>query len=203
MVQNFLRSDLSDASVYRRHFMHVVFLALVLSLLAACGFKLKGTAELPFDTLSLTIPENSQFGADLRRAIRASSPHTRILPNEPTVQGQKPSYDAQLQQVAMTRTSREVSLNPQGRVEEFELTLTFIFRLVDSRGEIIVPDTTLTVVRELPYDDNVVQAKETEAETLFQQMQKSLVDRILRRISAPDVRERYLELKAESQNRSQ
>jgi LPS-assembly lipoprotein len=162
-------------------------LGLVL-VLSACGFQLQGRAPLPFDTLYVSVPQNSQFGADLRRAIRASSPDTKIIedPTEP--------YQAQLQQVSETRSSREISLNAQGRVEEYELTLVYVFRIVDPNGDNILPSTTLVAVRDMPFDDRVVQAKEGEQATLFRQMQKSLIARVMRRISAPDVAQRYQKL---------
>lgn len=153
--------------------------------LSACGFQLQGRAPLPFETLYVSVPQNSQFGADLRRAIRASSPDTQII-EDPAV-----PYQAQLQQISETRSSREISLNAQGRVEEYELTLVYVFRIVDANGDNILPPTTLVAVRDLPFDDRVVQAKEGEQATLFQQMQKSMIARVMRRISAPDVAQRY------------
>src|SRR3546814_5516225 len=49
-------------------------------LLAACGFHLRGTSPLPFDTLYTNIPQNSEFGARMRRAIIArSDEHTSEL----------------------------------------------------------------------------------------------------------------------------
>jgi len=36
-------------------------------LLSACGFALRGVTPMPFDTLYVGIPDNSQFGADVRR----------------------------------------------------------------------------------------------------------------------------------------
>jgi len=160
----------------------VVGLSLAVS---ACGFQLQGASPLPFDTLLVSVPENTQFGADLRRAIRASSPDTVILND--TID----PYQAQLQQISSTRTSRQVSLNAQGRVEEYELNLTYVFRIIDANGSIILPATTLSVVRNLPFDDRVVQAKEGEQATLFAQMENSLIARIMRRISAPDIEARY------------
>jgi Rare lipoprotein B len=67
----------------------------------------------------------------------------------------------------------------------------YVFRIVDANGDNILPPTTLVAVRDLPFDDRVVQAKEGEQATLFQQMQKSLIARVMRRISAPDVAQRY------------
>ena len=156
-------------------------------MLAACGFRLQGSTPLPFDTLLVKVPENTAFGADLRRAISAASPQTRLI-EDPEL-----PYDAALQQISSSRTAREVSLNAQGRVEEYELTLTYVFNLVSADGEVLLPNTTLKVRRNLPFDDRVVQAKEGEQATLFNQMQASLVARILRRISAPDVSQAWAE----------
>ncbi|UOD49544.1 LPS-assembly lipoprotein LptE [Orrella daihaiensis] len=165
-------------------------IAALMLAVSACGFKLQGSTPLPFDTLLMKVPENSAFGADLRRSIKAASPNTRLV-EQPDI-----AYDAVLQQISETRDAREVSLNAQGRVEEYELTLTYTFNVTTPDGDIILPNTTLRVVRNLPFDDRVVQAKEGEEATLFEQMQASLVSRIVRRISAPDVTKRYAELKA-------
>jgi len=150
-------------------------------LLAACGFRLVGTAPLPFDTLYIDVPDTTRFGADIRRAVRAASPHTQIVDTPQTAQ-------ARLQNLALTRSQRELSLNPQGQVEEYELTLAFRFNVVDRDGELILADTTLAASRDMPYDAQVVQAKQSEMETLYQDIERSLVARILRRLTAPDVR---------------
>jgi LPS-assembly lipoprotein len=166
----------------------IALLVPTLLLLSACGFALQGSTPLPFDTLLMKVPENTAFGSDLRRAIRAASPNTRLVENG------SDSYDAVLQQISESRTAREVSLNAQGRVEEYELTLTYTFRVEAANGELLLPDTTLRARRNLPFDDRVVQAKEGEQATLFSQMQTSLVSRIVRRISAPDVAQAYAEV---------
>ncbi len=191
-----------------------LLVGLAAAMLTACGFRLQGETPLPFDSLYITIPQNSQFGADLRRAIRAASPQTRIVETsdmtvratdfDPDDDADSPGAlaskrlakamrmaQAKLEQVSELRTTRQVSLNSQGKIEELELSLRYTFRLVNAKDQIIIPDTTLLSVRTLPFDDRVVQAKEGEAASLFKDMQKSLVTRILRRITAPDVRERW------------
>jgi LPS-assembly lipoprotein len=153
----------------------------LLMLLSSCGFQMRGTTPLPFDTLYVGIPPNSRFGAEVRRAIEAASPDTKLVD---TPKG----ADAQLQQLANSRSMREVSLNAQGRVEEYELGLVFSFRVIDDKGHPLLPDTTLETYREMPYNDQFVQAKEGQAETLFRNMEQSLVSRIVRRLTSPDVR---------------
>lgn len=155
-------------------------LLMACTLLAACGFKLKGATPLPVDTLYTNIAENSSFGVAMRRAIRAASPNTTIVSDPAQAQ-------ARLIQLANNERLRELSIDADGRVEEYELTLEFVFQLVDAAGHVILPPTTLRSTRELPYDDTVVQAKQSEITTVFQQMQQSMVDRVLRHLTAPDV----------------
>lgn len=149
-------------------------------LLAACGFRLKGATPLPFQTLYTNIAENSSFGMAMRRAIMAASPGTRIV-EDPA------QAEVRLVQLGNNQRLRELSIDADGRVEEYELNLEFVFQLVDASGHLIIPPTTLRAVRELPYDDTVVQAKQSEITTVFQQMQQSMVDRVVRLLSAPDV----------------
>jgi len=155
-------------------------------LLSACGFALRGVTPMPFDTLYLGISDTTQFGADVRRALRAASPNTKLVTTPKEAQ-------AILQQVADTRTLREVSLNAQGRVEEYELGINYTFRLIDAKGRALIPDTTLSIYREMPYDDQVVQAKQGQIETLYRAMQRDLVSRLLRRMTAPEVRKAFEE----------
>ena len=150
-------------------------------LLSACGFALRGVTPMPVDTLYIGIPDNTQFGADVRRSLRAASPNTKLVDSPKEAQ-------AILQQVADTRTLREVSLNAQGRVESYELGINYTFRLIDAKGRALVPDTTLSIYREMPYDDQVVQAKQGQIDTLYKAMQRDLVSRLLRRMTAPEVR---------------
>lgn len=172
----FLRSD------SYRGLRRILLLAVVGAsvLLAACGFRLKGATPLPFTTLYTNIAENSAFGVAMRRAIVASSPQTRIV-EDPA------QAEVRLLQLANNQRLRELSIDAEGRVEDYELNLEFVFQLVDAAGHIIIPPTTLRATRELPYDDTMVQAKQSEITTVFQQMQQSMVDRVVRLLSAPDV----------------
>ncbi|SAI72388.1 lipoprotein precursor [Bordetella ansorpii] len=178
---------LAPSRPFSRPLLRAAGLALVL-LLSACGFQMRGETPLPFDTLYVTIPDNTKFGADVRRSLRAASPNTRL-----TTTGKE--AQAILQQVGDARGLREVSLNAQGRVEEYELSINFTFRLIDAKGNAIIPDTTLTAYQQMPYDDQVMQAKEDQMNMLYENMQQSLVNRLLRRLTSQDVRDAAARLK--------
>ncbi|VFR32451.1 LPS-assembly lipoprotein RlpB precursor (Rare lipoprotein B) [plant metagenome] len=160
-------------------------LLVLVGMLTACGFTMRGVTPLPFDSLYLMgLSDDTRFGGDVARALRAASPNTQLVTNRKNAQ-------ATLIAVSQSRSQRETSLNPQGRVEEYELRVQYTFRLIDARGNLLLPDTTFTDTRDMPYDDNVVQAKQGETETLYRDMEKALVSRLMRRLTAPDVAEAF------------
>ncbi len=200
--------------LHRRTWLLSLLIVIACLALSGCGFRMQGETPMPFSSLSINIPQNSQFGADLRRAIRAASPNTKLIEprdmvvtagdidesedpdDKTTIERIKATKvrrlaQARLEQTSEQKGSRIVSINAQGKPEEFELSLRLTFRLVTANDRVILPDTTLSAIRSMPFDDRVVQAKEGEAATLFKDMQRSMVARILRRITAPDVTQRW------------
>ncbi|TKR56149.1 hypothetical protein D7I39_05975 [Allopusillimonas ginsengisoli] len=171
-------ADLSQTSI------RVLVCAFFCVLLAACGFHMKGVSPLPFTTLYTNISENSEFGAGLRRAILASSPGTRFVSDPAMAQ-------ARLEQLDNSQSLRELSLDADGSVEEYELNINFVFQLTNAQGGLVLPPTTLHITREVPYNAQQVQAKQSEIGVVFMQMRQSLVDRIVRHLSAPAVSEAF------------
>lgn len=155
-----------------------------LAVLSACGFHLKAATPLPFKTLFTNINLDSEFGARLRRAVEANSPDTRFIED-------RSQAEVYLHQISDDQGLRQLSINAQGQVDEYELDLNFSFELLDKAGHVLLAPTVLHSVRELPYNVNIVQAKDSEITRTFKDMRNSLIDQILRRMSAPDVQEAY------------
>lgn len=218
MTQRFGFND-GRGSPFGRACRWAVTLAFVIAL-GGCGFQLQGETPLPFNTLYIGVPENTQFGADLRRAIKAASPNVKLIePSEVVLTvkdfndeedmdnryiiAQRKQYkaarmaQARFEIVSSLQNTRQVSLNAQGQVEEFELMLKITFRIVDANRQYVLNDTTLTAIRSLPFDPRFVQAKESEQASLYKDMYRSMVTRILRRITANDVTEQWNLLKSQ------
>ncbi|HRL22948.1 LPS-assembly lipoprotein LptE [Alcaligenes sp. SDU_A2] len=168
------------SAFHPRHWRLAGALILLGLFLTACGFHLKGVAPLPFNTVYTNISDNTAFGANLRRNLMASSPNTRFVTRQQDA-------EAVLLELSNTRSQREISINAKGQVEEYELQLNFVFQLNDAKGHVILPPTTLSAIREVPYDAEAVQAKDSEITMIFRDMEQSLINRIVRRLSSPDV----------------
>lgn len=143
-------------------------------LLAACGFQLRGTASLPFETLYVP-GAAAGIALDLKRNIRSGT-NTRVLDDAK-------SAEAQLQFDEESRQKEILSLTAAGRVSEYRLTYRVRFRVSDAKGGDFLPPSTITLTRDMSYDDAQVLAKEAEELLLFRDMQLDMVQQIMRRIA--------------------
>ena len=148
---------------------------LFLLLLAACGFQLRGTIELPFETLYVP-GATSGIALDIKRHIQSAS-GTRVVEDPKEA-------EALLQFASETRSKEILALNAAGRVREYRLYYRVSFLVADGKGAEYVPRSTITLQREITYDESVALAKETEEQLLFREMQSDMVRQILRRIAA-------------------
>ena len=149
-------------------------MALALAL-AGCGFRLRGSAELPFETLY--IPQStSGIGLDLKRNIEAGT-SAKVVADPRKAQ-------AILQVDQEGRGKQILSLTGAGRVREFQLTYTVAFRVHDGKGGEYVPSNSIQFTREMTFADTQILAKESEEQLLFRDMQVEAVQQILRRLSA-------------------
>lgn len=154
-----------------------IILLIIVLFLAACGFKLRGqAAPLPFKSLYITAPEGQIIGTELERVIRASS-RTKLAPSMAEAEA-----TLEILNVAMDRSI--LSLSGGGRVRDFNLIYRVTYRVLDHRGEIIAPQTDVTLTRILPFLDALIIAKESEERLLQKDMQTDAVQQILWRLSA-------------------
>lgn len=150
-------------------------LILALIVLAGCGFRLRGTAQVPFE--SLYIPGAvSGIALDLKRNVQAAT-NVKVV-DEPK------AAEAVLQFIDERRDREILSLTAAGRVREYRLRYRVTFRVHDGKGNEYVPRSSLELTRDVSYDDSQVLAKEAEEQLLYRDMQNDMVQQVLRRLSA-------------------
>src|SRR3954467_15569764 len=94
-------------------------LAALCLLLAACGFRLRGTAELPFETLYVP-GATGGIALDLKRNIQAGT-RAKVVDDAKKA-------DAVMQFTEEARSKEILSLTGTGRVREFQLRYRVGFR---------------------------------------------------------------------------
>lgn len=146
------------------------------SLLAACGFHLRGVRDLPFSSLYINSNKYSELTAQIRRAITAQT-HTQVA-------DEIKAADAVLD-ITENRTEKVIlSLNSAGRVREYQLRQRFSFKVRTPDNDEIAPVATIEVRRDLNYSDTEVLAKQEEEQLLFTEMQADVIQQLLRRLQS-------------------
>jgi len=154
-----------------------LFLWLAASLfITACGFQLRGTYPLPFDSIYIALPDTGEMYAQLKRSIMAGSV-VQILDNSKAAQ-------VTLQVLDDRQAKNILSLSAAGRASEYQLSRSLLIRLVDTQGNEWMAPSRISVHRDITYNDDLVLSKESEEALLWRDMQNDLVQQILRRLSA-------------------
>lgn len=151
--------------------------ALILALCAttaACGFKLRGQQTFPFDAIS--VPLNTPLGFELKRNIAAANEQVKLVDNIADA-------DAVLSILSEAQEKVILSLNTQGRVQEYQLRYRVVFRVASPKGVDFIAPTAVVLTRDITFNDQVL-AKETEEAQLYREMRSDLVQQIVRRLGA-------------------
>jgi LPS-assembly lipoprotein len=148
-----------------------IFASLVL---AGCGFHLRGTANVPFETLYLP-GATGGIALDLKRNIQAGT-RAKVVDDATKA-------DAVMQFTEETRTKEILSLTGTGRVREYQLRYRVGFRVHDGKGGDYVPQTTIQLTRDINFNDSEILAKEAEEGLLYRDMQTDMVQQIMRRLA--------------------
>lgn len=160
----------------KRSFTALATALLCATLISACGFQLRGKADLPYTSIYIALPEADSLRAKLVRSIKAGS-ETALAENAGESQ-------AILGVTGDSMDKNVLSLNSAGRVREYQLVRTFSFRVHDSAGRDLIPPGTIVVRRDITFDDAQVLSKQTEENLLIRDMEDDIVQQLLRRLAA-------------------
>ena len=144
--------------------------------LSGCGFRLRGTFNLPFKTIYLQIPANTPMSTLIRQELAAES--TVTIVDDPA------DTEAILEYLGQQRSSDVLSINDLGRAREYELTLSIEFRVTSPDGYLYMPSTRLSATRSLSYSESEFLSRAREEQFLYRDMQADIVNRLMHHIEA-------------------
>jgi LPS-assembly lipoprotein len=145
-------------------------------LLAACGFQLRGTATLPFNSLYVQAAPTSLLATQLKRTVLVGT-GTRIA--------ERPEQAEVILQITNELQEKQIlSLSGGGRVSEFELRYRVSYRLTDAKNREHIPANEIVLRRDFSYTDDQALAKQSEEALLFRDMRDDAVSQLVRRLQA-------------------
>jgi len=168
-----LRSTMSGLRRY-------IALALLVSLIQACGFQLRGALDLSQDISPIYLQQNNLFelGREIKALLNANK--LQIAENEQQAK-------AQLALLSETRGRRVLSVDSNGQAREYLLNYTVNFSIkikqttgINQQGR----QDTISVRRSLVFDSEEVLAVANQSEILYKDMQRDVARLILLKLQA-------------------
>lgn len=150
------------------------------TLLAGCGFHLRGAPEFAFGSLYIAAPPGSPLARELQRTLESAGGQLRVLRGAAT----QPTAEAILDLVSEQQERAVVGLTASGQVRELQLRLRVRFRLRTPDGTELIPETELLQTRDISYSETIALAKETEENLLMRNMRTDIVQQLVRRLAA-------------------
>ena len=151
-------------------------IALGLSLLAGCGFHLRSSWSLPYESLYLDIPAQSEFGAQLKRTLRGSKA-TRVTDTPEAA-------EARFKPTGESRERKVITYSSAGRVREVQLIYRYSFRVTDRQGADLIAPATISMSRDMSYDEANALAKSAEEDLIWRDMMNDLTQQVMRQLAA-------------------
>ena len=146
---------------------------IALSLLAGCGFHLRGQVDLPFASAYVDSPADSPLTEPLKRSLRDAGK---------TVTDKREAAEVVIHLSQPSRQKSILSLSGAGKVAEYRLEYKVTMAALNARGEELLGNSEVQLVRDLTYDDKYILAKGYEEAMLFQAMEQDVLRTLLRRL---------------------
>jgi LPS-assembly lipoprotein len=159
-----------------RHVGVAAFVVAVFGTVSGCGFRLAGSDTLPGilarPYLSLKDPY-TDFSREFEHQLKSSGA---------TVQLVRANSTATIEVTKDLVQQRTLSVSAANIPTEYELTYTVTFAVQGPDKELLAPQT-ISLSKDYSFEENVLLAKEHEADILRQQMARDLVSIAMRRLT--------------------
>ena len=139
----------------------------------ACGFHLRGTADLAFS--KLYIKGSSSISKDLVSTLKT---------NGVTIVAQPEDAELMLELMSDGVEKRILSLGGTGSVREFELFYRIKFRVREASEELWGQEQLIEARRDFSYLDTELLAKSYEEAQLYEDMRRDATRELMRRLVA-------------------
>lgn len=152
------------------------WILLVVQLLSACGFHLRGSVNLPSEMQAVLVEgvgENDQFSLDFTEATRLSG--GRVVSN-------KKEASSILRIISQRFERRPISLSESGLINEYELVYLLDFELASPDGKNLLPPQSIEIVRDYFDDQQRVLGTSQQQSVIREEISKEAARTVLRRV---------------------
>jgi len=157
----------------------VALICLLTALLTACGFKLRGSFQLPAELQKIYVvgSQSSDLVNDLNDMLAYSA----------EVVNNRSDADAVLTINKEESDNRTLSVDSRGKVRESEMSYSVLYSLALANGDILLDKEALLLLRDFINDENDIIARTNESTVIARDLKRDAAQQILRRIQVLNV----------------
>jgi len=144
--------------------------------IGACGWHLRGSVDLSFDTIYIDGSSNSEVGKRIKERLKRKK--TVNLVSDPRDAG------ISLKILNENLEKKHSIISSTGKVSEYELLLKLEFEITKSGADVEAVVDQLVIRRLMTYSDDNLVAKNSEQGSLIQDMYSEASRNLLVRVSA-------------------
>jgi LPS-assembly lipoprotein len=157
-----------------KHNLKALFVMLLMTSLVACGFHLRGAADVAFSSIFI---QGNTLVINKKLVKSLNTNGVKVLPSAE-------GAEMLLEMVGEESEKRILSLAGTGTVNEFELYYRVHYRTKRAGAELWSPTQTVEARRDFTYSDANLLAKQGEEKRLNESMQQDVLSNLMRRLAA-------------------
>ncbi len=160
---------------YPRFYALLLMVVVLGFMLQACGYHLKG-AMGPLSPLPPTMvvgSENTPLNSQMLQVLKDM---------ETPIVNEKSLATLILNLSSESKARRVLSVNSEGKAEEYELNYSFTYSVTDNKNKILVSNQIIRRLLAIQFNSEQVNSIVSEAEQLFQDMRQAAVQDLARRL---------------------
>lgn len=154
--------------------LRALFLMLLVTSLVACGFHLRGAADVSFSSIFI---QGNPLVISKKLVKSLNTNGVKVLPSAE-------GAELLLEMIGEESEKRILSLAGRGTVNEFELYYRVHYRTKSAGSELWSQAQTVEARRDFTYDDANLLAKQGEEKRLNENMQQDVLSSLMRRLSS-------------------
>ncbi|MFO1351410.1 MAG: LPS assembly lipoprotein LptE [Gammaproteobacteria bacterium] len=156
----------------------------VVCALTACGFHLRGQATLPPAMAATYIDASGQRSPNAPPSSLATELARALQANGATIAAAPTAATARLVITKENYQRRTLATGAQGDVREYSITYQVEYLVNNADGSALVPLSTASASQDIIYNEIQVLGRVEGEQLAFQQLQREVVQAILRRLAA-------------------
>jgi LPS-assembly lipoprotein len=162
-------------SVGRRQLLVSGASLLSMSILSACGWRLRGMVDLPYKNILISGSLTQELRDDLEMILRVNG-----------IQIVKTVQNAELVlEIISEQNARQVlSYNGAGQITAYRIISRIVFRAFDQNGLELMPESDIYLTRDIDFNQSDVQSFDLLVADYIKNMRIDIVNQLMRRLAS-------------------